>query len=177
MNQDQNKNFIDAYNNYFNNLLRLCFLYVSDREMALDIVEDTYAKTWRYIFRGGIVKNMKAFLYKILKNNIINYYRTKKTVSLDSLIENEHFDPQDHSIEIPMEEHTDAMLAFEHLKDISKKDKKIVSLHLVRGLKFKNIANITKQPVNTVIVQFHRAIKKLRNLYYHKAVKKIQTRV
>lgn len=167
MNKEQKKNFIRAYEEHFRNLLRLCYLYVSDKEMAMDIVQDTFAKVWKYIFLGGVVKNMKAFLYKILKNNIINYYRTKKTISLDSLIEDEHFDIKDRNVEVSMEEHADAILAFKHLDDISKRDKKIVSMHFVKGLKFKNIANITKQPVNTVVVQFHRAIKKLRNLYYH----------
>lgn len=166
MSRNKSRDFTRAYKEHFNNLFRSCLLYVNDREIALDIVQETFAKAWKYTFLGGIVINMKAFLYKIMRNIIISYYRTKKTVSLDSLIEEEHFDPPT-NLNVSIEEHIDGEMAFKYLDDIPKKDKKVVIMHFVRGLNFKKIASLTHKSENTVVVQFHRTVKKLRNLFYH----------
>ena len=50
-------------------------------------MSETYSKTWKYIFAGNEVENIRAFLYKIVKNVIIDDLRRKKSSSLDYLME------------------------------------------------------------------------------------------
>ena len=79
--EDTKNNFIKAYEQHVDALFHYCLFNISDREVAKDIVHDAFAKTWNYIVKGGHIDNMKAFLYKIIKNLIIDYYRKKKTLS------------------------------------------------------------------------------------------------
>jgi len=157
-------NYIKAYDQYVDALFRYASFNVRDRETAKDIVSETFAKTWSYIAGGGQVDNMKAFLYRTLKNLIIDHYRAKKSVSLDALSEDEHFDPVADP-DVSIEEHAESMLAFGLLSQIPAEYKDVVVMRCVQGLSFREIANITSEQENTVAVRFHRALKKVKDLW------------
>jgi RNA polymerase sigma-70 factor (ECF subfamily) len=161
---EKSQNFADVYRTNFASLYRSCLLRVRDRERVIDIVQDTFAKTWVYIVMGGTIRNEKAFLYRTMRNIIVSYYRTKKPFSLDELAENEAFDPpfQPNS---SIEDNAEGHLAVDKLRDIPEKYKAIVIQHFMRGLSFREIAQVTAEAENTVIVRFHRAIKKMRVLF------------
>jgi len=166
--EDIKGNYIKAYDEYVDALFRYASFNVRDRETAKDIVSDTFAKTWSYIAGGGQIENMKAFLYRTLKNLIIDHYRAKKAISLDALTEDEHFDPVA-EVEISIEEHSESMLAFGLLDRIPKEYKDIVVMRCVQGLSFREIAHITSEQENTVAVRFHRALKKVKDLFNKKS--------
>ena len=57
----------------------------------------------------------------------------------------------------------DAFLA-EMLKKLSEEEREIVSLHIVSGLKHREIASIINKPLSTVLSKYNRAIKKLKEI-------------
>jgi RNA polymerase sigma-70 factor (ECF subfamily) len=132
--------------------------------MVTDIVQDTFAKAWKYVVGGGIIRNEKAFLYKTMRNIVVSYYRSKKSFSLDALMENEAYEPPSVS-SAPIVDHAEGMMAEQQLEKIPPKYKEVVKLHFGKGLSFREIAEITHEAENTVIVRFHRAIKKIRVLF------------
>ena len=77
-----------AHGDYEKGLNTHAFFRVNDRALSQDLVQDTFMKTWKYLVKGGKVDVMKAFLYHILNNLIVDEYRKRKTVSLDKLLEN-----------------------------------------------------------------------------------------
>ncbi|MFA6050186.1 MAG: RNA polymerase sigma factor [Candidatus Paceibacterota bacterium] len=162
--EDIKGNYIKAYDEYVDALFRYASFNVRDRETAKDIVSETFTKTWSYIAGGGQIENMKAFLYRTLKNLIIDHYRAKKAVSLDTLAEDEHFDPAAEP-EVSIEEHAESMLAFGLLDQIPQEYKDVVVMRCVQGLSFREIAVITSEQENTVAVRFHRALKKVKDLF------------
>lgn len=62
------------------------FSKLRSRTLSTDLVQDTFIKTWTYLARGGKVDVMKAFLYHILNNLIVDEYRKRKVPSLDLLL-------------------------------------------------------------------------------------------
>ncbi len=164
MSKETTQNFAKTYEAYFDPLYRSCLMRVKDKEIVKDIVQDTFAKTWRYISLGGVIHNQKAFLYKTMRNIVVSYYRSKKATSLDALIEADSFEPAaipSASIETNAEGH----IALDQLSKIPEKYRDVVVLHLVKGLSFKEISGLRSEAENTVIVRFHRAIKKIRQLF------------
>lgn len=137
---------------------------IRDKELVKDIVQDTFAKTWRYISLGGVVRNEKAFLYKTMRNIVVSYYRSKKATSLDAMIETEAFEPAAIP-SAPIETNAEGHMALDQLDKIPEKYRDVVILHLVKGLSFKEISGLKSEAENTVIVRFHRAIKKIRTLF------------
>jgi len=51
------------------------FFKIHDRALGNDLVQETFIKTWSYLVKGGKIETMKAFLYHILNNLIIDEYR------------------------------------------------------------------------------------------------------
>jgi RNA polymerase sigma-70 factor (ECF subfamily) len=89
---DQESSFIAVYDAHADALFRFALFSVSDRELAKDLVAETFTKVWSYLAEGNIVDNLKAFCYRTLKNLIIDYWRKHGSISLDALTE-AGFDP------------------------------------------------------------------------------------
>lgn len=85
---------------YADQLFRFASMRINDKEAAKDLVQETFLAALRNVdtFKGEISE--KNWLYTILKNKIIDYYR-KKSSSLISQLEtsnneNEYFDEENH---------------------------------------------------------------------------------
>jgi len=89
-----------AHKDFEKGLNSHAFFKVNDRSLSEDLVQDTFMKTWKYLVKGGKIDIMKAFLYHILNNLIVDEYRKRKhqTTSLDSLIE-KGFEPAEEDSE------------------------------------------------------------------------------
>src|SRR6266566_458854 len=84
--------FIQVYDQFADAIFRHCWFRVSDRERAKDLTQETFVKVWKILDRGESVENMRAYLYRIANNLIIDHYRKKKDVSLD-LLQEDGFEP------------------------------------------------------------------------------------
>ena len=106
---------------------------------------------------------MKAFLFHILNNLIIDEYRKKKPVSLEILSEAGFQVVIDDSEKLfNMIDGKTALLLIPLLAD---KYQKVVSMRYEENLSIKEIALATRQSNNTVVVQIHRGIEKLAVLF------------
>ena len=83
--QKKEKEFLQAFEKYADDIYRHCYFRVYDKELAEDLVQETFIKTWKYIISGEEIKNIRAFLYKVAVNLIIDNSRKKKAVLLDDL--------------------------------------------------------------------------------------------
>ena len=106
---------------------------------------------------------MKSFLYHILNNLIVDEYRKHKTISLDVLLE-KGYEPGADSQErfINLLDGRSAALLIARLPD---KYKKVMRMRHVQNLTLKEIALLTGKSRNTIAVQLHRGLIKLRILY------------
>ena len=57
------------------NLQRFAMSLTSDRDTALDLVQDTYLKAITYKDKFADYTNLKAWVFTIMKNTFINNYR------------------------------------------------------------------------------------------------------
>ncbi len=134
----------------------------SDRNKAIDIAQDTFARAWEYAAKGEPIVNMRALLYRIAHNLIVDGYRKKSAVSLDHLME-EGFDYGTNNTERMM----DQLDGHETMKLLDKLDQKyrdVVIWRYIDELSVKEIAQITGETENTVSVRIHRGLEKIREL-------------
>src|SRR5512140_2010341 len=59
------------------NLQRFAMSLTSDRDSALDLVQDTYLKAITYKDKFVDYTNLKAWVFTIMKNTVINNYMEK----------------------------------------------------------------------------------------------------
>lgn len=158
-----------GYTDFSNGLNRYATSRTHDGALADDLIQSTFLKTWSYIVRGGKIEMMEAFLYHILKALIIDEYRKKKSTSLDVLIE-QGFEPSldDTHRFADMLDGKQAVALIEELPVLYRK---VMRMRYVQDLSIKEIALITGQTKNTVAVQTHRGLEKLKALYAASASK------
>lgn len=120
-------------------------------------------KTWSYLARGGEIEKMRSFLYHVLNNLIIDEYRKKKVASLNVLIE-KGFDPCALN-DIDLIDTLDGKMAIHLIQHLPVRYQRVMHLKYVDDLSIKEISYIVGIPKNTVTVQIHRGIKKIRILY------------
>lgn len=152
-----------AFTDYEKMLLQHAFAKTSDQGMSENMVQQTFLKTWIYLVKQGKIDLMKAFLYHVLKNIIIDEYRKPKAISLDFLME-KNFEPRviETSSLINFIDGKAAMLL---INNLPKKYKKIMQMRYIQDLSLIEIQRITGQSKNSVAVQAHRGLAKLKVLY------------
>ncbi len=157
----KNTDFIKAYDDFSDDIFRFTYLKTKNREMALDITQETFTKVWEYIKAGKEIGHMRGFLYQIARNLVIDHYRKKTSSSLEWLSES-GFDPVTEEKESADDfEINEAMQVIEALDP---KYKEPILLRYVEDLSVKEIALLLKEAENTVSVRIHRGLEKIREL-------------
>jgi len=161
-NQNLNISFSKSYEEFSDAIFRYCLYQTSNREKALDLTQDTFIKTWEYISQGNKVDNLRAFLYKVAGNLIIDYRRKKKSDSLDQMTES-GFDLKDTTNEMEKTENIfEKDLALKVIEQLEEKYKDVLILRFVEDMSVKEIAKIMHQNENNISVRIHRGIQKLK---------------
>jgi RNA polymerase sigma-70 factor (ECF subfamily) len=162
-----------AYLNYGKGLNRHASFKLGSNTSGEDLVQDTFMKTWRFLVKGGEVDKMKSFLYHILNNLIVDEYRKRKTVSLDAILEKGYepgTDRQEHFIDV-----LDGKAALLLIRHLPQKYQKVMRMRYMEDLTLKEMALITGQSKNTIAVQLHRGLIKLKLLYNHMSAVTVKT--
>jgi RNA polymerase sigma-70 factor (ECF subfamily) len=152
----------ESYDEFGDAIFRYCFFKISDREKALDFVQETFARTWQYLLNGNEIGNMKTFLYTTARHIIIDEYRKKKTLSLDELLDN-GIEPHA-EIEEALYSSLDIARVMAHVQQLPEHYSSIIIMRYVNDLSVQEIAQIVHETENVVSVRIHRGISKLREL-------------
>jgi RNA polymerase sigma-70 factor, ECF subfamily len=152
-----------AHHDFQKGLNARAFFKLNDHGLGEGMVQETFMKTWVYLVKGGKIDLMKAFLYHVLNNLIIDEYRRHKTSSLDTLIEN-GFEPTSDESDSVMNflDGKKAIILIQRLPEIYRQ---IMRLHYVQNLSLAEISQVTGQTKNAIAVKLHRGLVKLRILY------------
>ncbi len=156
----ENMRFMNAYDSFSDAIYRHCYFRISDHDKALDLMQETFTKTWKYVSKGNEVENMKSFLYKTANNLIIDQYRKKKEISLDTLQE-AGFEPKEEPQIIFT---ADKKNMFKLLDNLDEKYKEIIVMRYIDDMTPKEIAELTGESENVISVRIHRGIKRINEL-------------
>ena len=155
-----------AHNDYAKELKARAFFKVNDRALSEDLVQKTFLKTWNYLVKGGKIETMKAFLYHILNNVIVDEYRRHKASSLDVLLE-KGFEPRvDYSPQIINK--LDGKGALSMIDSLPQKYQKVLRMRYIQDLTLEEMSDITGQSKNTIAGQVHRGLELIKSLYKSK---------
>ena len=157
--------FLAAYDANANALFRHCFARVRDRELAKDIVQETFTRTWTYLAEGKHIGHLRAFLYRTLHNAIVDAMRKKRPVSLDRMYEEEGFEIVEESREPSAEIREEIGEALRLLSSLDEMYSSVIAMRYVDEMTPGEIAEILDVSENVVSVRIHRGIKQLRELW------------
>ena len=143
---------------------------------AEDVVQDVLTKIFENVDLAVPFENMAAYVYRSLRNRVIDYVRTRKpNLSLEAasdentgeegygLIDLLH-DSNPNALELLQKQEGQREL-FDALETLSKMEKDVIIGHELEGTPFKELSQIWNVPQNTLLSHKSRAMKKLKKYY------------
>ncbi len=148
-------------------LYRTALRMVSDPQEAEDLVQETYLRAYRALDQFQMGTNLRAWLFKILTNSVINRFRRRKrqptTLSLEANEDFylfEHLRPDDPLLVESAESEAIAKLVDEEvvtaISQLPIQYRMTVLLADVEGFSYKEIAEITSVKIGTVMSRLAR---------------------
>ena len=163
MSQDNRKRaFLESFDLYSDAIYRFCVVKTSDTELAQDLTQETFSRYWQALRQGKSMEHTRAFLYTIAQNLVIDWYRKKKSMSLDALA-SVGFEPRD-TAAASAEEAAQYAQIRSVIAQLSDDHQSVLLLRYVEGLGPKDIAVTLGVSPNVVSVRIDRAIRKVRQI-------------
>ena len=166
----EDKNFSKVYIVYFPKMVRFAQEYVISEEDAENIVQDLFMYLWERREMLESVSNLNAFLFTLIKNRCVDYYRSssrtnaKKTFLLSDIEERElHLKMealQQFDTNIFSENEIEELLE-KAIGKLPEKCRQVFVMSRMDGLKHDEIAKELNISVNTVQNHISSAIRKL----------------
>lgn len=152
--------FDQAFTEHSDTMFRFFVLRISDRQTALDLTQETFARFWATLSKGEVVQNSRAFLFTIAGNLAKNHLRDRKHNSSLETLSEDGFDVSDAT------QDTSEFATTEQLKRIFKtlspEDTLLLTLRYIENIPVTEIARALGSSRVGVSVRLHRLTKKLK---------------
>ena len=148
------KAFEFIYNETKRAVFYCAFSILKDRYLAEDIMHNTYIKVKQYCSSYQKGTKPLAWITTIARNLSINEHNKRKRELYTDFSENNtlgEYSLSDNKLVL--------QAAFKHLKE---RERQIVIMHVLGGLKHRELAEIFNMPLGTVLFKYNAALKKLR---------------
>ncbi len=160
--------FAEIYSRESDAIFRFCLIRTSDREMALDFTQDTFMRFWNSLVLEKDIKNHRTFLFTIARNLIIDWYRKKKSYSLESMLESAAEGRSSFQLVATenVETEVEAEFLIRKIRELPEPYSNAVYLRCVEELKPREISEILGESANVISVRISRGLEQLRNLLH-----------
>lgn len=164
MNKKREKEYISIYNRFKTDILRFVLSRINNNEEALDITSKVFMKLFINFDTIKIV-TVRAWLYKVAHNEIIDFYRkSRPEINVDQIDDEYLFVSTDPSNEKVSEELKQKEIIKQQIKKMKEIDKKILTLKIYDELKFEEISDVLDMNIATIKTIYYRAVKTLEKI-------------
>lgn len=152
--------FTELYNRYWEELYGFAWKILGNKDHAEDVLQELFLHIWDKRDAIQITHQVKAYLYRCLKNRIYNFLKANavKNTHYQALLNTiNHLEDEDARIE--QKESTIRLL--HHLEILPGKMKEIARLYLIEGLNVKEISHLLSLSEHTVRNQLNNMKRRL----------------
>ena len=137
---------------------------VGDREVALDLAQDTFVQVYKEIDKTSDELALDAWIYRIATNYGLRYLNRKRLRQFVQLESRENFD-ESLAVAGP-EDQTETRILIEQALGIMKpKDAAVLQLHYGNGFTYEEIGQIMEISSEAVRKRVARSVEKFRKVY------------
>ena len=156
------KDVENLYNQHFEGIYRYFYSWLLHKQESEELVSDCFLRALNFCesFAPESVVSKKAWLFKIARNLLVDYFRKKKPIVVDF----SEFELPEKS---KIEENTDIEINFKkvlvEISGLESRQGEIIMMRFQNGLKNKEIAEILKIEEKSVSSSIAKALKTLRS--------------
>jgi RNA polymerase sigma-70 factor (ECF subfamily) len=169
---NKRKEFSKIYDRCINKIYRFIFLKVNSEEIAQDLCSETFLRGWESYKNNPNIENPSAFLYRIARNLIIDYYREKGRTNFVSPEIVPIVDPNP-GIEEKVVFNSDFDQVKLVLANLKEDYQNVIIWHYLDDLPIPKVAEMLDKSEETTRVTLHRALKALKNEINKREVKEV----
>ena len=159
--EDYRKTFNKIYNQYIEKIYRFIFLKVNSQEVAEDLTSETFLRVFESLKNQEKIENPQAFLYRIARNLVTDYYREKRKTQIISPESVSIRDPRP-GLEEKMALNSDLEQIKASLANLKEDYQNVIIWHYLDGLSIPEVAKLLGRTEEATRVLLHRALKTLR---------------
>jgi RNA polymerase sigma-70 factor (ECF subfamily) len=135
------------------------------REVAEDLTSEIFMKALDHFADYDPEKSQSAWIMTIARNHLINHYRDKKEqIDIDDVA----FTLMGSDGRTDAEVTDDRRCLYEALAELESEERKIIELKYLQGFPYGEIAELIKKTAGAARIEAHRAMKKLKSIFYKK---------
>ena len=156
------KEFSKIYDKYIDKIYRFIFIKVNLKEIAEDLTSETFLRCWDSFKESATeIENIQAFLYRIARNLVTDYYRQKGRTQFVSL-ENVSITDPSPTLEQKAVKDSDLLNIKLAISKLNDDYQEVLVWHYVDDLPVPEIAKILDKSEGAVRVMIHRALEALK---------------
>ena len=162
--------FGQLYDKYADSIYRFILVRVSNQEEAQDLTSEVFLKSWQYLSSAEkTIENFKALIYRVARNLVIDFYRSKKNFALSlsdlewgKLIDEESSLPDD------VAKKDELAQIYKALEKIDSAQRDLLLMRYFDDLSVPEIAAVLGKSQGAVRVAMHRALRELKSVLREK---------
>lgn len=160
--------FIEIYDRYHGDLYRFIYYKIGRQEESQDLTSMVFLKAWHHIQNKSLKdsKTLRALVYKIARNTIIDHYRQgqAKIESLDDEDNPIHIIDDKQNLEKDFDESLELERLSHLIRQLKEEYREIIVLKFINELELDEISAVTGKSKGSLRVTLHRALKALKDL-------------
>jgi len=150
---------------------KFVYRYLRNIDDANDVTQETFIKAWKYLHKFDTSKKFTTWIVTIAKNTALDFIKRKKPLLFSKIEEGDgdldaflapYLEAQELPADIIAREHIQADLEAA-LQGIAPNYRAVLSLRYNEHLKFREIAETLREPIDTVKSKHRRGLALLRN--------------
>lgn len=152
--------FVSLYNRYKQPVFAYCLKMLLDRELAADVMQETFLRVYENKERLMKTGSFKAWLFTIARNQCLNQFRrTNRHVQLDD--ETREPMPVPHTQVADLEKSEQIALINYYLGQLKPDYREVIILREYQNLTYEEIAAVTRSTLSAVKSRLFKARRKL----------------
>lgn len=140
---------------------------VGDREVALDLAQDTFVQVYKEIGKTSEDLSLDAWIYRIATNYGLRYLNRKRLKQFIRLESRENFD-ESLAVAGPEDQTETRILVQQALGTMKPKDAAVLQLHYGNGFTYQEIGQVMDMSSEAVRKCVARSVEKFRKVYGEK---------
>lgn len=151
-----NKALQELHDKYFHVMCLFASKSINDHQNVENLVSDCFIKIWENRKEIEIKTSIKAYLYRMLRNRVVDYYRKKEEITdsiceFDDNVEDTDFDDSQRYAKL-----------YQAISKLPEQRRRILELAIFESHSFQEIADKLEISKNTVKTQIARAYRFLK---------------